>query len=58
LGEIFGKHAICHPGGKDYSEHTNYRPIALASCVCKTRERIINAFLAWCDASNGLLFPI
>ena len=26
--------------GKDHSEPSNYRPISLASCVCKTMERI------------------
>ena len=24
--------------GKDHAEPTNYRPIALTSCLCKTRE--------------------
>ena len=28
--------------GKDPAEPTNYRPIALTSCLCKTLERIIN----------------
>ena len=27
--------------GKDKTEATNYRPIALTSCICKTMERMI-----------------
>ena len=33
--------AIPKPG-KDHSNPTNYRPIALTSCLCKTLERLIN----------------
>ena len=44
--------------GKDHSEPSNYRPIALISCVCKTMERMINACLVWFLESNGFLSNI
>ena len=44
--------------GKDHSEPSNYRHIALTSCVCKTMERMINARLVWFLESNGLLSNI
>ena len=44
--------------GKDHAEATNYRPIALTSCVCKTMERMINDRLVWFLESNGLLTNI
>ena len=44
--------------GNDHSEPSNYRPIALTSCVCKTMERMINARLVWFLESNGLLSNI
>jgi hypothetical protein len=43
---------------KDHSEPSNYRPISLTSCVCKTMERMINARLVWFLESNGLLSNI
>ena len=44
--------------GKDHSEPTNYRPIALTSCLCKTLERMINKRLVWYLESNDLISPI
>ena len=37
---------------KDHTEATNYRPIALTSCLCKTMERMINDRLVWFLESN------
>ena len=41
--------------GKDPSDPTGYRPIALTSCICKTLERMINKRLVWYLESNNLL---
>ena len=44
--------------GKDHEEPSNYRPIALTSCLCKTLERMINKRLVWYLESNDLISPI
>ena len=41
--------------GKDPTNPTNYRPIALTSCICKTMERMINRGLVWYLESHKLL---
>ena len=41
--------------GKDHSNPTNYRPIVLTSFICKTMERIVNAWLIWCLEKHNIL---
>ena len=44
--------------GKNPTEPTNYRSIALTSCLCKTLERMINKRLVWYLVSKNLITPI
>ena len=41
--------------GKDPTNPTNYCPIALTSCICKTMERMINRRLVWYLESHKLI---
>lgn len=40
---------------KDHTNPTNYRPIALTSCICKTMERMINERLTWILEANNII---
>ena len=39
---------------KDHTDSTNYRPIALTSCMCKTMARMINDRLTWFLEANNI----
>ena len=41
--------------GKDPTNPTNYRPIALTTCICKTMERMVNRRFVWYLESYILL---
>ena len=42
-------------GGKEATDPTGYRPIALTSCACKILEKILNRRLLWFLESKGYL---
>ena len=44
--------------GKDTSDPSNYRPVALTSCICKVMERMINSRLVWYLERNKLISPM
>ena len=41
--------------GKDHTNPSNYRPIALTSCLCKLMEKLVNNRLMWYLESNKKL---
>ncbi|GBN01131.1 putative RNA-directed DNA polymerase from transposon X-element [Araneus ventricosus] len=43
--------------GKDPQDPTNYRSIALTSCLCKILERMVNARLVYILETNKWLSP-
>ena len=43
---------------KDPKNPTDYRPIALTSCLCKTMECMVNVRLMWCLESEGHLSDV
>ena len=44
-----------HKLGQDSKNLSNYHPISLKSCLCKTMERTINTRLVWFLEKNNIL---
>jgi len=44
--------------GKEDTDPCSYRPIALASCICKIMDRMINDRLVWYVEKNKLLSSV
>ena len=42
---------------KDGATPSNYRPIALTSCICKLMEKMVNVRLMWVLERKGLITP-
>ena len=40
---------------KDHTDATNYRPIVLTNCICKTMQRMINDRLTWFFEANNIM---
>ena len=43
---------------KDPHYTTSYRPIALASCMCKRMEKMVDSRLVWHLKADNLLSPV